>query len=279
MKETIEMLRYELNEKLLEIDSMETGIDKLGQLLTVIDKAITQINQTVERSAFEKETDEIIFFKVQKPELLARRIEEVMRYNITSNIPIGTPENKIKFLEDELRARRSFFRMNSFHYQYYKKSLTELDRIFFLRSARAASLPLSEFSETENEFSTPMSYLFAKFMAYENIQYFLLEQIAMIRYPESILVKSPQMNNDLKWTGDAVNAVELAYGLWLTGQLNDGNASLNQIVRWLESNFHVSIGIIQRRFSEIERRKRVSITKFIDLMKEAILRKTDEDNS
>jgi hypothetical protein len=72
-----------------------------------------------------------------------------------------------------------------------------------------------------------------------------------------------------------INVIELAYGLWLTGQINNGNASLNQIVRWLEKSLSVSIGIAQRKFSEISRRKRISITKYLDQMKDAIIKKIE----
>jgi len=101
-----------------------------------------------------------------------------------------------------------------------------------------------------------------------------------LKYPElSLKNKGGIQYSEMKWTGDTINIVELAYGIWLTGQLNNGNASLNQIVRWLEANLHVSIGVVQRRFIEIERRKRLSPTKYIDKMKETIMQKIDSDNS
>jgi len=277
MNNAIKKIRADLNEQLFEIETLDNGLDKLNKLLAAIDKAIAEINTIVEDIQFDDQQEEISFFKYQKPELLARRIEEVMRYNLTVNAPIGTAESRIKYFEDELKARRSFFRMNNYHYQYYKNGLTDMDQLYFVRSAGPLTIPVAEFSEIENEVSTPMSYLFAKFMAYENIQYFILEQIALIRFPES-QVKNVGQSSELKWTGDSVNIVELAYGIWLTGQLNNGNASLNQIVRWLETTLQISIGIIQRRFNEIERRKRLSPTKFIDQMKSAIMQKIDSGN-
>ena len=125
-----------------------------------------------------------------------------------------------------------------------------------------------------------MSYLFAKFIANEHAQYFILEQMTPLKYPEfNKLPKTANHINDLKWTGDSINIVELAYGLWLTGQLNNGNASLNQIVKWLETNLYVKIGIVQRRFSEIGQRKRLSPTKYIDQMRDTILQKIESSNA
>ena len=101
-----------------------------------------------------------------------------------------------------------------------------------------------------------------------------------LKYPEfNKLPKTANHINDLKWTGDSINIVELAYGLWLTGQLNNGNASLNQIVKWLETNLYVKIGIVQRRFSEIGQRKRLSPTKYIDQMRDTILQKIESSNA
>lgn len=279
MKPQIEKLKNELADDLFILNEIEPGLDKLTQTLNKIDQVIKSLNYIVSELPFADDKEEIYFFKYTKPEILATRLEEVMRYNLSVNIPIGTNQIKLKCYEDELKARQSFFRMNAFHYQYYKNGLSDLDHLYFLRTAGPLTVPVTEFSETDTEFSTPMTFLFAKFIAYEHMQYYILEQIAQLKYPENQQSKIAVQSNELKWTGDAVNIVELAYGIWLTGQLNNGNASLNQIVRWLESTLQITIGIIQRRFNEIERRKRLSPTKFIDKMKEAILKKIDSGNS
>lgn len=279
MDQQLENIRTVLNESLSELSEMEPGLDRLNLALNAIDSAISAINRVRDNLKFTEPGDEIYFFKFFQPETLASRIEEIMKYHIHMHIPIGTNESKVKYYEDEIRARRSFFRMNNFHYQYFKTGMTDLDRSYFLADAAPLSVPAADISEFGNQLSTPMTYLFARFIAYERIQYYLLQKIAQIMHPELRAVKSTAFVSNLRWTGDAVNIVELAYGLWLTGQMNNGNASLNQIVRWLESSLHVSIGIIQRRFNEIERRKRLSFTRFIDQMKEAILRKIDDSNS
>jgi len=279
MKKQIENIRAELTDSLLDLDKIENGLERLTQSLKLIDAAVKQINSIAASSTFESREDEVYFFKHLKPEILACRIEEVMRYNLTINTPIGTAESKIKYFQDELKARQSYFRMNTYHYQYFKNGLSDLDHLYFLRDAGPLTVPVVEFSEADTEFSTPMTYLFANFIAYEHIQFYILQQIAELKFPENHQLRSAITEADLKWTGDSVNIVELAYGIWLTGQLNNGNASLNQIVRWLEANLQVNIGIIQRRFSEIERRKRLSPTKYIDQMRDAILQKIESGNS
>jgi len=279
MKQQIENVRSETAEALLDLENTDNGLERVSRALKIIDTAIKDLNEVISKTSFDSKEEEVSFFKQIKPELLGRRIEEVMRYNLSVNVPIGTNENKIKYYQDELKARQSYFRMNSFHYQYFKNGLSDLDHLYFLRDAGPLNIPVAEFSETDSEFSIPMTYLFANFIAYEHIQYYVLQQIAMLKFPDAQQLKMPNQETDLKWTGDSVNIVELAYGIWLTGQLNNGNASLNQIVRWLEANLQVNIGIIQRRFNEIERRKRLSPTRFIDQMREVILQKIESGNS
>jgi hypothetical protein len=280
MKTEIELLRNELLESLSRLDDLENDLEKLTRSLQMITSVSERMNALFDGRSLSDISEEIYFFKQVKPEILAHRIEMVMKYNLSANIPIGTKEVKIKFYEDELQARHSFFTLNAFHYQYYKNKLTDLDNVYFLRKAAPLTIPVSDFSDMDAQVSSPMTYLFARFIAYERIQYYLLERIADLRIAFTGPNSDHSTNNtEIKWTGDTINIVELAYGLWLTGQLNNGNASLNQIVKWLENNLQVNIGIIQRRFTEIERRKRLSATKFIDHMRDSILLKIENSNA
>ncbi|MEZ2338398.1 RteC domain-containing protein [Mucilaginibacter sp. RCC_168] len=280
MNQQIEKLRSKLTDDLFEINEIESPLEKLSKASKTLEVAIKDLNQFIEKHQFSDEEEEITFFKIIKPEFIALRIEEVMRYNLIVNKPIGTAEIQLKYYEDELKALQSFFRMNSFHYQYYRTGVNDLDRLYFLRGAQPLSVPLAEMPDGDYAYLTPMSFLFAKFISYEHIQYFILEQITPLKYPElNLSSRNGNQVVEMKWTGDSINIVELAYGIWLTGQLNNGNASLNQIVRWLEANLHVTIGIVQRRFIEIERRKRLSPTKYVDQMRNAIIQKIESGNA
>ena len=150
-----------------------------------------------------------------------------------------------------------------------------------MRNAKPLTIPIVEIPMQVKEFWPPMSYLFAKFLAYENVQHYILELISEIKISNIMnsLTANSESDTEMKWTGDAINIIEVAYGIWLTGQLNNGNATLTQIVKWLETNLKVTIGNIQSRFAEISSRKRLSPTKFLDQMKDAILKRIDNNNS
>jgi hypothetical protein len=258
-------------------DHLNSAEDITGAT-ALIDKALAALKAIVLQEDFENTAEEIKFFKFFKPEILAVKIALIYKYNLRLNEPVGTSDSIIQYYESELSHIQSFFRINAFHHQYFRNHLSNMDQFYFIRNAGPLDLPIEEISDLDPVFSTQMSLLFAKFMGYQAVQDFCLQRITeALEGP--VFPVTEAYKDDMKWTGDSINIVELAYGIYLTGQLNNGNASLNQIVKWLENNLHVKIGIVQKRFSEISKRKRLSQTKFIDQMQENIRRKIDENNA
>jgi hypothetical protein len=87
----------------------------------------------------------------------------------------------------------------------------------------------------------------------------------------------PAGSGGLKWTGETINLVEIAYGIWLTGQRNNGQVSITEIVEFLEGAFRVRIGKPHRRWQGITNRKRLGYTRFLDEMKGAIEKRLEEE--
>ncbi|MBS7565550.1 RteC domain-containing protein [Mucilaginibacter sp. Bleaf8] len=275
MKTHLEQIESELKEELLALHNLDPQ-ERYTLARERIDDAIGELKKFMEAHDPMETGEEIYIFKHVRPQLLSFRIEEAMRYNLSINQPIGTRRTVAKYLEDTFKGLQSFFRLNTFYYQYYKNGLEEMDHLYFTGEGNSLMLPVPEITEEETPFSRPMSNLFAKFMAYERLQLHIMQQLEVLnggREQDRPQLPAP----DIKWTGEVLSLVELIYGIWLTGQLNSGNASLNQIVRWFELHFHVSIGVVQRKFAQIERRKRFSVTKLLDQMRDAILRKLDHD--
>jgi hypothetical protein len=165
----------------------------------------------------------------------------------------------IKFyFEEEILFLSRFFKMNAFHYHYYKTGATELDDRYFLRDAAPGRIPIMDIIDPLPGFSTTLDLTFARFIAYERLQLHIVEEL--------IEQKLPLKKVALKWTGESINLAELAYGIWLTGQFNHGKVSMAEIVRGLEEIFAVHIGDPHRRWQEIAQRKTVSTSKYLDLM-------------
>ncbi|HEY9002818.1 MAG TPA: RteC domain-containing protein, partial [Mucilaginibacter sp.] len=134
---------------------------------------------------------------------------------------------------------------------------------------------------TENHSMLPVkerTELFAKFIAYDKLQHYLLEQIGLLweierAHPQGLRSKQ------LHWTGDICNLVELVYGLYETKQINNGDVSLTEVVNCMEQLFQINLGRVNRIFIDIRRRKVVSHTRFMEQMRTAILHRIDQSDA
>jgi hypothetical protein len=260
----------------IENEEMEP-LDRVRHTLPMISGLIAKIKAYVIEDGFASVGEEIQFFKHIKPALYAAQLFEVFWYNLSVQKPAGTKEMIKAFYEEELLQIFRLFRTQAFHYQYYKTSATELDHLYFVRGAQPVDIPVLEIIDPYPGFSTTLDYAFAKFMAYERLQVYLLEQLSVL-FAENCLAKTADRERHrLRWTGETINLVELAYGIWLTGQINNGNASITEIVEALEVFFNVKIGLAFRRWFSISKRKRISQTKYIDQMQAAVLKRLDDE--
>ncbi|WP_158829046.1 RteC domain-containing protein [Mucilaginibacter lacusdianchii] len=276
METPLEQSLRRLEDELEALDRLAPQ-ERYPQALARIDAELHRFRQWIEEHPFQSQDEEIAFFKNLRPRILAFRIEEAMRYNLMMNQPIGTTKVVSRYLEEILEGLQSFFRLHSFYYQYYKNGFQELDHLYFVQAEPATRLPVPEVTDQAGPLLPPMSSLFARFMAYERLQVHITRRLGAMQAGRELPVEQTDADR-LRWTGEILAIVEVIYGLWLTGQLNHGNASLNHIVRWFEVHLEVSIGVPQRQFAKIERRKRYSSTKFLDHMKNAIQQKLDEDH-
>jgi hypothetical protein len=274
----METLPPTLKERLAALPQELLPLERFNAAIGIIEKISADFKQIINNSDFLDDQQKILAFKHIKPFIDAHRIEEGYRYMLEVNRPIGRPDKQISFLEEQLEGLAGFLRMNAFYYQYYKNGFTELDHLYFIPGGVQGTIPMPDLPELAPDTSTAMTYLFAKFIAYERIQYFILQQINVIEHqtaPLSLAVDEAHFQ--IKWTGEIVNLIEVAYGIWLTGQMNHGNASLGQVVRWLEGSLSVNMGNVQKKFGEIESRKRISMTRYLDQMVQAINIRAEHD--
>lgn len=275
-----EKLYGQLSDEITAITRQETEPFKiLSLVLTRVREALKMLRDHISNYPFKDDAQQIWFFKVIKPQFYCLRIYYLEWYSIVTNVPVGEEKTRRKFYLDELKAVQRFFQRIAFHYQYYRLNATELDHIYFIRGSQAQSVLIPEVLEIDPEFSTSQDFLFAKIKAYELLQDYLLNAI---KSPFPMVHQEPdkrRIKRELRWTGDTINLVEVGFSLYDTAQFNEGKASIAEIFAWMEENFHVTIGKPHRRFDEIDGRKRISKTDFIDRMREAILNRIDRKNA
>jgi hypothetical protein len=284
MKDQIKKLYQEMQEDIGFYQEMGIpATNRLSGALKSIKEIVLRLKTNVLHDGFKDEAQEIDFFKRQKPLFVSEQIY-LTEY---ATIFLGKPSLSDSLLEayyqEELKRLQMFINRFGFLYQCYKLEAGDLDSVLFLREAGPTGMLLPDMADADPAFSTNGDHLWAKFMAYERLQLWLEEELKRLRgggvtgsaraddYPPA---GAP---GGVKWTGETINLVEIAYGIWLTGQLNNGQVSITEIVEFLEHAFRVRIGKPHRRWQGIASRKRLGYTRYIDEIKAAIEKRVEEE--
>ena len=109
----------------------------------------------------------------------------------------------------------------------------------------------------------------------------------MQRHLSAIVIQVPPLNPSsneknnspaLQWTGNAIDLVEMIYGISEMGCINNGNIQLNELAPVLYSFFGVNSKDCYRFYTDIKRRKNDSRTYFLDKMQARLNEKMQRDD-
>lgn len=263
--------RYVQLEEELELFN-EMGIspiEKLTGIVKSVNQALEELKLELSGDPFKDKAEEIYFFKKIKPRFHACHIYAVELFTIETNKPVGDEHVFKNYYEQELKFIRKFFDKHQFLYQYYLLDGQDLDNSFFVRGAHQNNVLVPGSPDMDTQFSTACDYIYSRFIAYEQLQEYLIQCLYNPSGMES-LSRFPQKKVPFKWTGDKSNLIELAYGIYDTFQINEGNVTIAEIIEWLEESLEINLSRYYRRFSEIKMRKSLSKTKFLDDMAAAV---------
>jgi len=288
MRANIQTLYDELQEDLEAYAEMGTlPIQKLSGALSTLRHTLGRLKALMLQHPFKDRQEEIAFFKKEKPLFVAEQLYAVDLCIIQSAKPRYDATMIRDYLEKELQHISVYFQKYSFLYQYYQLDSTDLDPLFFVRGAFPKDVLVPDTADLDPEFSTACDHAWARFMAYERLREWLLSEIRGLNGGGAAVPVSPVHPIDLplatggpgglRWTGETINLVEIAYGIWLTGQLNNGQVSISEIVEFLEKVFRVRVGKPHRRWQGIASRKRLGYTRFLDEMKGMIEKRVEEE--
>ncbi|WPU97833.1 RteC domain-containing protein [Mucilaginibacter sp. cycad4] len=271
-------LLTQLSDDISKIIANETEPFKiLSAVLGAVRSALKKLKDYIEEHPFKDKTEEIEFFKYIKPEFYSLRIFYLEKYNIDTSLPSGDTEILKNYYHEEIKAVNRFFKQIYFHYQYYRLRATELDNLYFVRGVDVQSVLIPEVPELDREFATSCDYLFSKIKAYELLQDYLLKMLGNLNPTVSPVLLKEKETAELRWTGDKVNLVEVIYGFYFTGQLNNGNADIAVIIRFMEKHLQIDLSRAYRDFIDIRNRKASSPTRYIEQMRESIHKRVDDD--
>ncbi|WGQ08967.1 RteC domain-containing protein [Pedobacter gandavensis] len=260
--------------------TLKEPVHNLTSSLDCITSTLERIKVFIRENPFETTEAEIYFFKYTKPRFYCWYIYVIELNNIIATVPIGTDQMIRDYYMEELSIVNRCFKIYSFSYQYYQLQETVKDEEFFLRSNRI-SFPIGqEHQVPDPEFSTNQDYVFSKFRAYEMLRDFIIRRLRLLyQNPDNVFITELLASKKRWWSGDKVELIEIAYGIYYTQRINGGKAEISHVIEWLEDSLNIDLSQAYRMFLDIRRRKTISYTKYLDEMREAIHQHIDESNS
>jgi hypothetical protein len=150
-----------------------------------------------------------------------------------------------------------------------------LDKKYFLRNKQNNRLKWESYSfKSNNKFKTSHDFIVAKIKANEEIQNYIYAKLKKNNTAPAI--NKPQITHQLQWTGSKVALIELMYALQTECVMSNGNLSLKEIASEFEKIFNVEIGQFHRTFIEIQNRKTIEKTNFLNKLKISLLKRIEE---
>ncbi|GAA5042493.1 hypothetical protein GCM10011506_45050 [Marivirga lumbricoides] len=273
-----DQLYEDLEDRLRMIDLEEDNIlKKSEQSFQTVLQAINQLRDDLQQKPLVSQNDEISFFKEIKPKFISKLIYHLSVFNIETNKPNGGIKVRRKYYQNELDKLKRYFDNNLEFYRYYRTHSNYLDHKYFVRGKQDIRLTLdSFFFETDPNFSTSHDFKVSNILANDLLNVYLEDELNKLDMRDINNGKSQvEPKVKLAWTDSKVALIELMYALQARGVFNNGIADLKEIAAFFEDLFDIDLGQYHRTFLEIRIRK-TGRTKFLDSLKESVIRRMDE---
>ena len=265
------LLELETSINELEVED-DYFIQQVEAVIHLILECLSEVKEHVLKRGFRNIDEEIRFFKYQKPVILSKLIYYNAIYKIETKKPYGAKPIK-KYLDKELKKLKRYFDNNLDFYKYYRTNNTSLDERLFVRGNHDIKLCLDTgYFQSDLTFSTSHDYKVAKIIANDLIQVYIEDQLNNKDQEDRTI--TPQK---LNWTSSKVALIELIYSLHYQGVFNNGNADIRLIAKYFEDAFNVNLGNFYQTYLELRSRK-MNQTKFLDTLRETLIRKMDEQD-
>lgn len=240
-------------------------LHRLREEMHLIRQVQQRVHEHVKTNPFENEADEIAYHKTLYPQLRAQHIFRVEVYLLQQDLPpLGKKQRKAWYAR-QLEQLFTAVKRYEFYYSYYKLKAHELDLLLFTEKGHRDSVLLPILADPEISHTTETGYLFARFMAYEQLFRYLIHLIDGHKHP-------------FQWTGPVINLIELAHGIHLNQQVNDGQTGIVEFFEGLGGFFGVDLGVPKKGFDHMRLRKTMSKTHFTDSMQTKLQDRMDAED-
>ena len=201
---------------------------------------------------FENLQDEIRYYKYEKPKFQKYGIYYNTLYKLEVFIPMGSQKTKSEYYEQAFEQISNTFRDNQDFIVYYRMKGIDQDEKLFVRDS-------------------PNNHIFALIEATSMMEEFLYN------------VNDPRNINDkindypkLTWTGKLIDLVVVVKALVLSGSINNGKATIKDVVDYVQIMFNVDLKDYSRKYYDLKTSQ--NPTKFLDYMIELIVDDIDQQD-
>ncbi len=244
--------------------------------LSLCKLTLTKLKSEVEKRGFKSKLEEILFFKEVKkvPLMYHFYFSAVLVAEIS--MPKSSVENKLDFLNKKLsridKRLAKFFHL----LQYRCQNESSFDTQYFTRRYQDYRVFKEEQLKEDYKdpiFNTACDSAWAEMHFLELFLDYLRQRILEIKRINVIGESRPF--DSLKWTRSKVALVEMIYGIYCSGALNNGNIEIKKIVAQFEKYFNIDLGDYYGSFIQLKSRK-FNRTKFLDEIRANLIRKMEE---
>ena len=279
MKEEIEKILELVEVDISEIDLygydiIETSLSMVHRLQAVLNDLRTKIQSYV----FSTKEDEILFFKTQKPEILGRLLFFYKIYRIETQCPNGSNDVIRSYINRELDNLTYFFNRNLDFYQYYRSHSTIYDEYYFIRGKADLRLctDSAQFDKDPN-FSTGYDYKVAKIISNEMLRIYLNKRIVKLETDNQIEDNLQKcLKYPFRFTGKKVFLIELGYSLASSGDFNNGNVEIKEMMNFLSTVCQIDLGDYYAAYIAMKERK--NRTAYLHHLIDCLTKRMGEDD-
>lgn len=281
MKELLENILSEIDVEIDEIDLY--GYDIVENSLSMVHRlqaVLNDLKTKLQTYSFPAKEDEITFFKTQKPEILGRLLFFYKIYRIETQCPNGSDDVIRSYINRELDNLTYFFNRNLDFYQYYRSHSTLYDEYYFVRGKSDLRLctDSAQFDKDPN-FSTGYDYKVAKIISNEMLRIYLNKRLVKLEtntQVEDNLQKC--LKYPFRFTGKKVFLIELGYSLVSSGDINNGNVEIKEMMNFLGTVFQVELGDYYAAYIAMKERKKDRAA-YLSRLQDSLVKRMDEDDS
>ena len=270
-----------------EVDGQISAIDLHGEhiikdcktIIVCLKEKLAELKVYVETGPFPNEAEEIAFFKHHKPALLGR----LLYFHKVICIEMRRPLDDKMLDEYYMRCQEEqklFFDRHVAFYQYYRSGMDYLDHHYFVRGQQKEGFDVDvcHFDDGSG-FSTGYDHLVARIMAMEMLYAHLTEKRRIcLQKDEEKPLELLKVKNIYKWTGNAIELVEIVYGLNEMGCLNSGETPIHELAAFMGSLFGIDVRDCYSAYTDMKRRKNESRTYFLGKMRERLNKRMQQDD-